>query len=125
VADLTAPIARLALASRQRIRTALRRGLKIRMSCNEPCTGSFTATIPASVAKRTKLLSRRSRRKSLKVASGRSTVRSEQRTVTLRFTRKAKKRLRGQKRLKLAIAGTASDAAGNRRRARKTVRLRR
>ena len=123
--DLTAPVARLALTSRQRIKTALRRGLRLRVTCDEACSGTFIATIDAKTAKRVGLLKHSSRRKSLKIASGRIALAAGQRTVTLKFSRKAKARLKRQKRLKLGVVGTVSDAPGNARRVRKTLALRR
>lgn len=122
--DVTAPIGRLSLASRQRLLTVLRRGLKLRARCNERCAWTATATIDARTAKRVKLLSRRSRARTFKVASGRLRQGSGTRTLTLRFTARARKRLRRLRSVRLTVAGRVVDPAGNaaRRSSRFTVR---
>ena len=111
--DRSGPVARLASAARQRLATALSKGLKVTVECNEPCSASLTATLDAKTAKKVKLLSRRSRAKTVKVASGTLRTGPGKRTATLKFTRKAKKLLKRQKRLKLALSAALADASGN------------
>ena len=125
VPDLTAPVAKLALVAGQRLRSALRRGMRITVSCDEPCSGVFIATLDAKTAKKAKLLSRRSRRKSLKIASGRIARGPGRRSVRLKFGPRPKARLKTRRSLRLTVAGTVTDAAGNDRRVRRIVRLRR
>ena len=111
--DLTAPVGALGLVARQKLPTVLTKGLKVGVECNEPCSARLTATLDANTAKKVKLLSRRSRAKTVKVASGSLRTGPGKRTATLNFTRKAKKRLGRQKRLKLALTAALADASGN------------
>ena len=86
---------------------------------------AFIATVDARTAKQTRLLKRSSRRKSLKIAAGTIRLGPGARTVTLRFSSKAKQRLKRRKLLKLTLIGTVSDQPGNFARTRANVTLRR
>jgi extracellular elastinolytic metalloproteinase len=111
--DRVAPIARAALAGGQRVRTALPRGLRLAVECDEGCAVTLTATIDAKTAKGAKLLSRRSRAKSVTVARGALALGDGPRTTRLRFTSRARKRLKGRRALKLSIVMTVRDTSGN------------
>jgi hypothetical protein len=111
--DITAPIGKLALVARQKLKTALAKGMKITVDCNEPCAATLSATLDAKTAKKLKLLPRKSKAKSVKVASGKLGSGPGKRTATLKFTSKAKKAFKRQKKVKLAVAAALTDAAGN------------
>jgi hypothetical protein len=83
------------------------------------------ALLDARTAKRLKLLSRRSRAKSVTVAAGLLPLGGGARTATLRFTPAARKRLAGLRSVRLSIAATATDASGNDRKRTVTVTVRR
>jgi hypothetical protein len=91
----------------------LSKGLKVTVECNEPCSAKLTATLDAKTAKKLKLLSRRSRAKTVKAASGSLRTGPGRRTATLRFTSRGKTLLKKQKRLKLGVTATLADASGN------------
>ena len=111
--DLIAPVGRLGLVARQKLRTALSKGMKLTVECNEPCSANLAATLDAKTAKKLKLLPRRSRAKTVRVASGKLATGSGKRTATLKFTSKARKLLKRQKKLKLAVSAEFADASGN------------
>ena len=123
--DLTAPITQLGLRPGQRIRAALRRGLKVSVDCDESCSGTFSARLGARTAKRVGLLKRTSRRGSVRVASGKIALGPGKRTAKLVFTSRAKARLKRLRRLKLTVAARVSDARGNARSVRLGVTVRR
>ena len=111
--DLTAPVTKLSLVRGQRLPRVLAKGLKVVVRCSEPCRGKLAATLDAKTAKRLGLLSRRSRAKSVKVASGSVRAPLGLRTVTVRFTRAARARLRRERTVRLLITASAADGAGN------------
>jgi hypothetical protein len=123
--DLTAPIGKLALVKRQKLRTALSKGLKVTVECNEPCSSTLTATLDAKTAKKFKLLKRKSRAKTVKVAAGKLATGPGRRTATLKFTSAAKKRLKKAKTLKLVVTAALADASGNKASKKLTASLKR
>jgi hypothetical protein len=123
--DLTAPIGALSLSAGQKLRTALSKGVKLTVECNESCAATLTATLDAKTAKKFKLLKRKSKAKTLKVAAGKLGSGPGRRTATLKFTGAAKKRLKRAKSLKLALTAALSDPAGNKASRKLNVTLRR
>jgi hypothetical protein len=111
--DRTAPTLGLALVAGQRLKAVLAKGMKLRVSCDEGCSLTVTAQLDARVAKRLKLLPRRSRAKSVVVATGSLPLGGGPRIATLRFTAAASKRLAGTRSVRLSLGATASDASGN------------
>jgi Ca2+-binding RTX toxin-like protein len=88
--------------SRQRLLTALRRGLKVTVSCRQPCRtrGEFLVS--------SGLLAR-----SVRVARGSKTLRRAGRaTLVLKFTRKAKRKLRRYRRVKGTVRVRATRLGG-------------
>jgi hypothetical protein len=123
--DRAAPALGLALVARQRLKAVLARGVKLRASCDEGCSFGATALLDARTAKRLKLLSRRSRAKSVTVATGSLPLGGGGRTAALRFSVAARKRLAGVRSVRMTIAATATDASGNERKRTLTVTVRR
>jgi subtilisin len=121
-ADRTAPTAALSVP-RQRLRRVLARGLRVTLRCSEACTVNAEALLPARTAKRVKLsrggTARIARRAGLRLSA------RTRRTVTLRLTRSARRRLARVRRVVLTVSLSARDRAGNRRALRRRVRLRR
>jgi hypothetical protein len=99
--------------------------MKVALTCNEPCSARLNVRLDGKTAKKLKLLKRSSRAKTVVVASGSLRMGSGKRTATLKFTRAARKRLKGQRSVKLTVAGPVTDAAGNSATASRKVTLKR
>jgi hypothetical protein len=104
--DTTGPNVTL-FFKRQKSRRALRRGVKGKASCDEPCTITLQGA------------GKTTRKKTLDVKQAGSRVQ-----VRLKLTRKAKRKLRRNGRLRVKIKATATDAAGNVGQATKRVKIR-
>ncbi|MGI9094917.1 MAG: S8 family peptidase, partial [Thermoleophilaceae bacterium] len=111
--DRTAPVLSLALASRRRLRAVLSRGLTLRARCSERCGLKLRVMVDGRTAKRARLA--RSRRP---VVVGRTTAVATRRakTVVIRFTSRARNRLRRLGGVRLTVRAAAGDAAANVRR---------
>jgi hypothetical protein len=97
--DATGPRVTASLVGGQKLRRALARGLRVRVASSEAGSVKLTAAV---LGRKTVVASGRA-----KVVGGASCV------VTLRFTRNARRTLRATRKVRLAIATTARDAAGN------------
>jgi hypothetical protein len=83
------------------------KGLRVRLSCNRPCTVSVRLAIAKKLAKRLRL-------KSATVAFGELTLTStDPGTVTVKFTKPARKALAKLAKLAATVRATALDNAGN------------
>lgn len=114
---------RLAVDRHQSVRTLVRSGLRVRVSCGEPCRVGLRLVLDSRTARRLKLT--RGRRS---VALGARAVRlGSARTgrATVRLTRRAPRRLRRVRRIKLALGASAVDGARHRAKRSVVVRLRR
>lgn len=108
-ADVTAPLVGATVRA-QRLRTALRHGLRAAVSCTEPCTADVRLTLSRALARRYGL----ARRSAATVAH--RTVRLQRAgtlPLRLRFTRRAARALRNAPRVTFTLRVTARDAAGN------------
>jgi hypothetical protein len=113
IVDRVAPTPRIALGKRQKLKTALSKGLKFTVSCNEACSFSASATIDAKTAKKLKLLKKKSKAKTFKVASGSLKLGQGERTAKLKFLKKTAAKLKKLKSVKLVMTWTVKDANGN------------
>jgi hypothetical protein len=104
--DTTAPKVTL-FFKRQKSRRALRRGVKGKASCDEPCALTLQGA------------GKKTRKKNLDVKQAGSRVK-----VRLKLTGKAKRKLRRNGRLRVKVKATATDAAGNKGQATKRVKIR-
>jgi hypothetical protein len=103
--DRTAPVARLALGRTTLQKVAKSGRLPVTVTCDEACTISLRAEVPAKLRKRLG---------GVRIASGKGAAQAARRTtVKLKLTRKARKALRRSRSLALTLNGTAVDAAGN------------
>ena len=111
--DRTAPVLSLALASRRRLRAVLSRGLTLRARCSERCGLKLRVVVDGRTARRARL--GRSRRP---VVVGRTTAVATRRakTVVIRFTSRARNRLRRLPGVRLTVRAAAGDRFGNVRR---------
>jgi subtilisin family serine protease len=120
--DRTAPVLSLALANRRRLAAVLSRGLTLRARCSERCGLKLRVMVDGRTAKRARLA--RSRRP---VVVGRTTAVATRRakTVVIRFTSRARNRLRRLPGVRLTVRAAAGDRFGNVRRRSLRVLVRR
>ena len=117
-ADVTPPVLHLALPGGQRLRGALKRGLKLRFRCSEACKLSASLRIAKKTAKRLHLKQ--------KVASTSAQLPTNtRRTLTLKFSKRTRKKLANAKHVTLKLSVLVADGSGNPRRATRHIRLRR
>jgi hypothetical protein len=116
--DVTAPVLHLALPGGQRLRSALKHGLKLRFRCSEACTLSASLSLARRTAHRLHLSRTAAKRTSQLAANVR-------RTLTLSFSRRVRKKLAGARRVMLALKVSVVDGGGNPRRATRHILLRR
>ncbi|MDQ4040166.1 MAG: hypothetical protein M3141_00275 [Actinomycetota bacterium] len=106
----------------QKLRTALKKGLAVRLAGNVPARANLKALLDAKTAKRYGLTKGR---KPVVVASGVvALTQSGQKTGYLRLTSAAKRKLRNARRLRLKLTGTILDVTQRRQKVNKTVVLR-
>jgi hypothetical protein len=106
----------------QKLRTALKKGVAVRLAGNVPARASLKALLDARTAKRYGLAKGR---KPVVVASGVvALTQSGQKTGYLRLTSAAKRKLRKARRLRLKVTGTILDVTQRRQKVSKTVVLR-
>jgi subtilisin len=117
-ADTLRPTVTLRAASRQRLGTVLRRGIRVSVLCSEACRAEATVVIPSAAAIKLRISKTAitAGRKALPMGSGR-------RYVTIRLTSAIRKRLARARSVLVQLRLTATDAAGNRGTAKKAVRL--
>ncbi|CAA9501315.1 MAG: Carboxypeptidase T precursor [uncultured Solirubrobacteraceae bacterium] len=114
---------RLAIAAdRRRLKRALARGFRVRVRCGRSCTLRTKVQVDAATGRRYGL----TRRTAAVKVGGAQTVRTPagRRTYTVRFTKKAARRLRRARSLRFTVVVTASGENAAARTARKTLRLR-
>lgn len=105
------------LRARQRLRRALARGLRLRVRCSAPCVAYGRLRLGAKRAKALRLVRKH---KAVVVGRGRA---ANGKTLVVRFTRKAKRRLRRSRRVGLSLLVRARDRAGGEAKLRRRVRL--
>jgi subtilisin family serine protease len=105
-ADRTPPALTIGAASRRRLTTALRRGIRVNVLCNEACRAESRLELSGSTAGR----------KGLTLGSGK-------RTVTIKLTSATRRRLARVRSVLLRLRVTVTDAAGNTRSTKKNLRL--
>jgi subtilisin-like proprotein convertase family protein len=115
---LRASFARL---PKQRLGTALKKGLRVPVNLTLPARVKATATIGRATAKRFGLAAART----VVIARGSKQAKAGTSTVLVKFTTKAKRKLRHARSIKLRIAITATGATGARASATRTVTLKR
>jgi hypothetical protein len=112
----------LALGKRGALRRLLTRGLPVRARCSETCRVSVSLLVDKRSAKRLRL---GNGSKAVVVAKLSKPLRLRaRRTLTLRFTPKARKALRGKRGVRFSLVGVATDDVGNTKSRRLGVRLR-
>jgi hypothetical protein len=122
VPDRTPPRIVVRVTARQRLRTLLRRGTRVRVACSEVCNLRTQALIGRRTARRGQAVM------SILILAGRDTAQlsaSATRVLTIRLRRTARRRLVRARRPLLAAKVTASDAAGNTRTTTRRISVRR
>jgi hypothetical protein len=115
--DRTAPKLRLSVPAKQKLAVVLKRGLKLRVGCDEACRSQVTLRLDGKAAKAHRLTKRRV---VTTVATGNT---AKAGIVTVKFTARARKALKRVKRLKLTVNAQAFDALGNRAGVKRTVTI--
>ena len=118
--DTSAPTVSYSTASRQRIATVSRSGIRLSVSCSEACRLASSVVIAGKEAVRLRLSRRRvdyvAGRRNGGLATGR-------RTLTIKLTSAVRRRLARSRTALVQVRLTATDATGNARTAKKSVRL--
>jgi hypothetical protein len=120
--DRTKPRVNLSAASKIRLRVLLKKGYRFKYRCNEPCRASAALLIDKKTARRTGL----KRRARSAVRVGKASKRlgpAGLKKMTVKLTRKAKRKLKRARRGKLTLLLTVTDAARNATKKRKNIRL--
>jgi hypothetical protein len=110
--DTTPPAFALRALKDQKLRAVRRKGLKLRAQCDETCTARVRLLVSRKTARRTGI----KRKAKGPVRVGKRTVTlaaGKRKTFAVKLSRKAKRRLRGVRKVKFTIRATARDAAGN------------
>jgi uncharacterized repeat protein (TIGR01451 family) len=118
VADTTPPALTLVIAARQKLLTALRRGLRATAGCSEACAIRVKLLIAKKLARKLKL----------PIVVGKATknlAAAGTTNLVVKFTAKAKRKLAKLRSVRLTLELLAADPAGNAATARKAVTLRR
>jgi large repetitive protein len=120
--DRTPPQIVVQVTRRQRLRTVLRRGVRVIVGCSEGCSVRAQALIGHRAARRGGLIE-----STLTLAGGDSArlSASGRRVLRIRLRRSAKRRLIRARRPLLRLRITASDAAGNTRATTRRIRVKR
>lgn len=102
--DTTPPALDVTLTNRVRL-SAVLRGLRVPFRCSESCVATAGLTLDRRVARKLKL----------KRALGQATSNgaATEGTMVVRVKRSDRRRLRNQRKLRLTLKVTATDAAGN------------
>jgi hypothetical protein len=104
-ADRTAPVLKVASSAAPRLPKALAKGYPTKVQLSEPAGLSGTLTLDRRSARRLGL--------PVTVASGSTSAAAGDAKLVLRFSRKARRKLRRARSVKLSLSVTARDAAGN------------
>ncbi|HEX7168119.1 MAG TPA: hypothetical protein VF230_14165, partial [Acidimicrobiales bacterium] len=115
--DVAAPQLSLAIPQ-QRLASVLRRGLKVRIGCSEPCRLQARLNATAALTRRLKL----PRAKLLGATTARLGTPGT-RQINVKLTAQARRALRQVRTASLKLTVVATDAAGNDRTRHRTVRL--
>ncbi|MGI8873748.1 MAG: S8 family peptidase [Egibacteraceae bacterium] len=121
-ADRSAPRISLSLVRGRGLGALLSRGLVLRSRCSERCKLALRVRVDPRTAIRSRLS--RTRRTKVVGRAARGSARRSHRVV-IRLSRRARVRLRRLRVVRLTVTATATDAAGNARRVRRDLRVRR
>jgi subtilisin family serine protease len=118
--DTTAPVVSYNLASRQRISSVSRNGIRVNVGCSEACSLQSAIVISGKEALRLRLV-----RRAADVTAGRKNagLASVRRTFTIRLTSAVRRRLATARSALVRVQIVAMDAAGNARTVKKSIRL--
>jgi subtilisin family serine protease len=120
--DRTPPQLVVGVTRHQRLRTLLRRGIRVSVRCSEACSVHAQALIGRRTARRGELVAR------TLILAGRDAAQlstSRTRTLRIRLRRTARRRLMSSRRPRLSVKVTARDSVGNTRAAIRWIRAKR
>ncbi|HEX4759666.1 MAG TPA: serine protease [Thermoleophilaceae bacterium] len=115
--DVTPPLLHLALPHGQRLRGSLKHGLKLRFRCSEACNLSASLALAKKTAHRLHL-KRTVAKRSAQLAP------NVRRTLTLKFSSGARRKLKSARRVTLKLVVITLDAHGNKRTSTRHITLR-
>jgi Bacterial Ig domain len=95
-----------------KLKSALAKGLGVAVTSAEPGNASVTITVDRATARKLRL--DRKAKHPVKVGAAKGVVAAGKTTLAVKFTAKARKALKHVRRVKLSVAVTVVDAAGNR-----------
>ena len=108
-ADRTAPRGTIRLGSRNLAKIVKSGRVPVRVTCDEACSAVVQVRVTRKLAKALGL-----RRKTVIAKAKGSVTAGTRKTLRGKLTRKARRAIRRRKSLKLSLAATFTDAAGNR-----------
>ncbi len=121
LADLTAPLLTVVVAKTASLKRTIKSGLSTKGGCSEACKLSAVLVISRTAAKRLGLV----KSANYTLGKGKATMKAAgSRKLTIKLTRKAKSKLRKARKVVATVQMTATDNAGNSRKAKKRVTLR-
>jgi hypothetical protein len=120
--DTTPPALSVSIAS-QKLKPALKTGLRLRLMPNEGGTATVTVTVDRATARKLKLKPRATG--PVKVGGLKATIPSGQSTLAVKLTAKARAAFKKARKVKLLVTVVIRDAAGNRTTERINVTLKR
>ena len=123
--DATPPRVSVRAARTSRARTLLRRGLRMRVRCNEGCRLRAELLIGRGTARKLRIKGRRAGRYVRLGSTSRRLRRAGTATLTTRVGRSARAGLRRARRVKLVLRVVSTDASGNTRVTRRSLIVRR
>jgi hypothetical protein len=109
--DVLAPTLDLARAGKQKLKAVRKQGLKLELTCDEGGTMTIVVSVSKATARKLKIKPKAKGR----VVIGRVTkaVSAGENKITVKLSRKARKRLASVAKIKLLVAVRVVDAAGN------------
>ena len=118
--DRTAPVVSYSTASRQKIGTVSRKGIRVSVNCSEACRLQSSVVISGREAVRLKISRRR-----VEVTAGRKNagLGTGRRVLTIKLTTAVRRQLARNRTALVQVRIVATDAAGNARTVKRSIRL--
>jgi hypothetical protein len=105
-ADTTAPSADVERAGRQKLKALRSKGLRLRLTLDEPGTATISVLVSRATARRLRI--------PVRVGTTTRELDAGEHVLRVRLTARARKRLRRTARIRLRVVANVVDAAGNR-----------
>jgi hypothetical protein len=109
--DRVPPTVDLAADGKQKLRAVRRQGLKLKVTCNELAFGRIEVWVGKSTARKLKI--RPKARGPVRIGWVSTTIASGESRITVELGRKARKRLKSARKVKLVVTARVADEASN------------